>query len=167
MSLNFSEENTSMIDPLEVVEQALVTAGWQFERDEDDSVQCIAPSRWGEMGALFALRDEPAAIHFSVTLDVKPQAGRKATIFELIMMMNERLWLGHFDYWVDENVILYRQAIPMTDRDEPSQGEVRAILAAALDSIERLVPAFNFCIWAGKTPREALQATLFETQGEA
>jgi hypothetical protein len=29
------------------------------------------------------------------------------------------------------------------------------------------VPAFNFLIWAGKSPREAIDAVMFETQGEA
>ena len=119
------------------------------------------------MGGMFANRMEPPALHFSITLDVKPTETRRQAIAELVMMANERLWLGHFDYWADEGVIIFRHALPMLDRIEPEAGEVRAVMAAGLDAVNMFVPAFNFVIWAGKTPREALEAALFETAGEA
>ncbi len=167
MSLDLNEIVESVVDPLEPIEHALEAAGWPHERDDDDAIQCVAPTRWGDMGALFAYRREPEAIHFSVTLDVKPQASRRAAIIELISMMNERLWLGHFDYWAEEGVILFRHALPLLGRGEPSEGEIRALTAAAADAADKFVPALNFVIWAGKPPREALEAALFETDGEA
>ncbi|MEO0982412.1 MAG: YbjN domain-containing protein [Pseudomonadota bacterium] len=167
MSLDLSRSFEAELDPLAVIEDALEAGGWAHERDDGDAVQCVAPTRWGDMGALFASREEPAAIHFSVTLDVKPQANRKAAIAELIAFMNERLWLGHFDYWSEEGVILFRHALPMLDRDEPTEGEIRSLMAAAIDAADRFVPALNFVIWAGKSPREAIEAALFETEGEA
>lgn len=167
MSLIMSGTGNNSVDPLDVVEQALAVTGWHHERDEDETIQCVVPTRWGEMGGLFAWRRAPAAVHFSVTLDVKPQARKRADISELVLMVNERLWLGHFDYWADEGVLLFRHTLPMLDRDEPSDGEIRALMTASAESIERFIPAFNFILWAGKTPREALEGALFETQGEA
>ena len=167
MSLQSSTDFDVMTNTLDLIEDYLETNSWIHEREEDEAVQCIVPSRWGEMGGLFALRMEPPAVHFSVTLDVKPQIGKRAQIAELVMMMNERLWLGHFDYWIEEGVIIFRHAIPMLERDCPSGGEVRSLMAAAVDAIDRFVPAFNFVVWAGKAPREAIDAALFETQGEA
>lgn len=163
-------ENNSSGDliPIELIESCLELSGWEFQRDDDDnSIQCIAQSRWGDMGAMFSVRHEPPAVHFSVTLDVKPKAARKARVSELVMMANERLWLGHFDYWIDESVIMFRHTIPLLDRGAPTIGEVRAVMAAALDAVNTFVPAFNFVIWAGKSPAEALEGALFETAGEA
>jgi len=37
----------------------------------------------------------------------------------------------------------------------------------ALDSCERYYPAFQFVIWAGKPARDALEAAMFETAGQA
>lgn len=167
MSLNITTSHDSDIDALALIEEIITEAGWHFERDDEDSLQCALPTRWGEMGALFALRREPAAIHFSVTLDVKPVDAKRAAIAQLVMMANERLWLGHFDYWMEDSVLLFRHALPMLDREEPTDGEIRSILAAAVDSIDRFVPAFNFVIWAGKSPHEAIDAAMFETSGEA
>ncbi|MEL6244737.1 MAG: YbjN domain-containing protein [Pseudomonadota bacterium] len=167
MSLKVTETYEPDIDQLTVIEETLDAAGWAYEREEDDAIQCIAPTRWGEMGGLFAARIEPPAIHFSVTLDVKPQAAKANEIAQLVIMANERLWLGHFDYWAEEGVVLFRHALPMLDRDAPSVGEIRSLLAAAIDSIDRFTPAFNFVAWAGKTPAEAIEAAFFETAGEA
>ena len=168
MSLSVDRSQTFDIDALELIESCLTESGWDFQRDEDDAtLQCIAASKWGDMGGMFANRAEPPALHFSITLDVKPTEARRQAIAELVMMANERLWLGHFDYWADEGVIIYRHALPMLDRVEPETGEVRAVMAAGLDAVNMFVPAFNFVIWAGKTPREALEAALFETAGEA
>jgi hypothetical protein len=156
------------VDPMELVESCLAVAGWDFQRDEEDTtLQCIAASRWGDMGGMFASRREPPAIHFSLTLDVKPTQARRVQINELVMMANERLWLGHFDYWADEGVIIFRHALPLLDRIEPEAGEVRAVMAAGLDAVNMFVPAFNFVIWAGKTPAQAMEAAMFETAGEA
>ncbi|MEM7492377.1 MAG: YbjN domain-containing protein [Pseudomonadota bacterium] len=168
MSLSLSQSEQQSIDALELIESCLAEAGWDYQRDEDDqSLQCIAATRWGDMGALFANRAEPPALHFSITLDVKPTAARRLQIAELVMMANERLWLGHFDFWAEEQVIIFRHALPMLDRAEPDTGEVRAVLAAGLDAVNMFVPAFNFVIWAGKTPQEAMEAAMFETAGEA
>ncbi len=168
MSLSRHEVQPDSQEAIDLIEEYLETNGWAHERDdEDEAVQCICPTRWGDMGALFAIRRDPDAVHFSVTLDVKPNPGKRSAIAELVMMCNERLWLGHFDYWMEEGVIIFRQAMPLLDRAAPSGGEVRAVMAAAVDSVERFVPAFNFLIWAGKSPRESIDAVMFETMGEA
>ena len=109
MSLNIATSHDFSADPLELVEACLEVAGWEHQREEDRTLQCVA----------------------------------------------------------DDAVILFRHTLPMLDRSEPEAGEVRAVIAAATDAINMFVPAFNFVIWAGKTPREAMDAAMFETDGEA
>ena len=48
-----------------------------------------------------------------------------------------------------------------------SDRQCDALLSTAVEACERYYPAFQYVTWAGKTAREALQATLFETSGEA
>jgi hypothetical protein len=45
--------------------------------------------------------------------------------------------------------------------------QCEALLDAALDTSERYFQAFQFVVWAGKSAREALDAAMFETAGEA
>lgn len=152
---------------LDVVEAALLAADWVVERSEEGMIHCAASTRWGECGGLFSWRDEPASIHFSLTLDLRAPAARKPAVSDLLRLVNERLWLGHFDYWNDEGVAVFRHTIPMLDRAAPEPGEIAAVMAAALDAAEQFLPVFNFVVWAGKAPEEAIQAVLFETAGEA
>ncbi len=152
---------------MDVVEQTLLAADWACERSEEGLIHCASLTRWGEFGGMFAWRDEPASLNFSLTMDLRAPNAKHAAISELLRRMNERLWLGHFDYWTDEGVAVFRHTIPMLDRVSPDPGEIAAILAAALDAADQFLPAFNFVVWAGKSAEEAVTAVAFETHGEA
>jgi hypothetical protein len=41
------------------------------------------------------------------------------------------------------------------------------LVESAIDECERFYPVFQFVLWGGKTPAEAIAAALIETQGEA
>ena len=45
--------------------------------------------------------------------------------------------------------------------------DLEALLSTALDASERYFPAYQFVVWAGKSAREALDAAMFKTAGEA
>ena len=62
--------------------------------------------------------------------------------------------------------MLYRQGL-MLNGAEPTAKQCEALLQAALETCERYYQAFQFVLWAGKTPREALEASVFETAGQA
>jgi hypothetical protein len=81
--------------------------------------------------------------------------------------MNEQLWVGHFGLWERESVVIFRHALLLAGGAEPSRVQCEAILQAAIAACERYYQAFQFVIWAGRSAREALDAALFETAGEA
>lgn len=152
---------------LEAVEQTLMAADWACERAEDGVIHCATVTRWGECGGMFVWREEPAALHFSLTLDLRCPPLRQAAISDLLRRVNERLWLGHFEYWTDDGVAVFRHTLPMLDRVQPESGEIAAVLTAGVDAAEQFLPAFNFVAWGGKSAEEAIASVLFETQGEA
>jgi hypothetical protein len=62
---------------------------------------------------------------------------------------------------------MYRNALLLTERMEAGTGQLEAMLAASVEACERYYQAFQFVIWAGQAPEEALSNVLFETHGEA
>lgn len=152
---------------MEVVEQTVLGAGWACERTEEGVVHCANMTKWGEFGGMFAWRDEPASLGFSLTLDLRAPHAKQSVISDLLRRINERLWLGHFDYWNEDGVAVFRHTIPMLDRIAPDPGEIVAVLTAALEAADQFLPAFNFVVWAGKSAEEAVNAVVFETHGEA
>ena len=77
------------------------------------------------------------------------------------------LWVGHFDLWQNDGMVMFRHALVLTGGVEASGEQCRSVLTTALEACERYFPAFQFVLWAGKPAREALDAALFETSGEA
>ena len=100
-------------------------------------------------------------------LDLKAPSLRLLDACRLIAMINERLWVGHFDLWSDDNAIVFRNSVVLPESGEIDRGQAQCLIRAASEAVDRFLPAFNFLIWGGKTPQEALDASLFETAGNA
>ncbi|HEY1337528.1 MAG TPA: YbjN domain-containing protein, partial [Bryobacteraceae bacterium] len=78
-----------------------------------------------------------------------------------------QLWVGHFDLWSRDGLVMFRHALVLAGGVQVSNRQCEVLLNAALDACERHYPAFQFVVWAGEGAREALEAAMFETAGEA
>ena len=90
----------------------------------------------------------------------------KFQILKLVSSINAQIWLGHFDVWDKEGLIIYRNS-SIIDRNNLNLENVETLLLDAVNSIDLYFPAFQYILWAGKTSEEALSTVLFETRGEA
>jgi hypothetical protein len=91
---------------------------------------------------------------------------KSTPIYELLAIINEQLWLGHFSIWTEEGLPMYRHALPLRGASKPSLEQIEDLIDTAMIECERFYPAFQYVIWGGKTPLEALDASLIETVGE-
>jgi hypothetical protein len=90
-------------------------------------------------------------------------------MYEALALVNEQIWIGHFELWSATGVLLFRHAA-MVDGDEQGTMSLAAaelLVESAIDECERFYPVFQFVLWGGKSPRDALAAAMVETQGEA
>jgi hypothetical protein len=110
---------------------------------------------------------ELEALHLACAFDMKVPDPRLNEVQALIAMINEQMWIGHFEVWLQDGVVMFRHALVLAGGVIASDRQCEAVLASALDSCERYYPAFNFVVWAGKNAREAMDAAMFETSGEA
>ena len=105
-------------------------------------------------------------LHLACAFDFKVPDNRLTEIYKLIAQINEQLWLGHFDLWTQEGLIMFRHGL-MLNGALATPPQVEALLKAALEACERYYQAFQFVVWAGKESREALVSTMFHTEGQA
>ncbi|MGD9816205.1 MAG: YbjN domain-containing protein [Hyphomonadaceae bacterium] len=168
MDLYLDDDAEIAGDPLDTVE-AVIGADDRFlcERAEDGDVHFSFKCSWGETVGYFSHRHELPALLFTLGFDIQAAQSRRTEAVRLAALINENLWLGHFDVWSDDGTIIFRHAMPMIGRDEISIGEVQAMLAAGMDAAERFQPAFHFLILGGMSAEAAAEASLFETAGEA
>ena len=81
--------------------------------------------------------------------------------------MNEQMWLGHFDIWSNGGVLLYRNGTMLGDDGMLSLDQAQALVEIAVEECDRFYPAFQFVLWGGRTPAEALEAAMVDAAGEA
>lgn len=154
-------------NPVDLVERLAARNDWSFERSGDCEISLSIAGRWTDYHVSFQWMDEIEALHLACAFDVKVPEARRAEVLKLLAIVNEQLWVGHFDLWSEEGMVMYRNALLLAGGAVASGQQCEALLRSALDAAERCFPAFQFVIWAGKSAREAMDATLFETAGEA
>jgi hypothetical protein len=153
--------------PLDVVERLASLRDWIFDRAETDEMSVSVAGRFADYHVAFTWIEDVEALHVACAFDLKVQDRRRAEILQLISAINEQLWVGHFDLWRGENVVMFRHSLLLTGGVEPTNPQCETMLRVSVEACERYFQAFQFVMWAGKSAREALDAVLFETEGEA
>jgi len=154
--------------PIDMLERYYSAHGWTFERDDDEIVAKVKGS-WTEYELRAIWREDDSVLQFLAFPDVRVADERRAAMYEAIGLVNEQLWIGHFELWSSSGILLFRHAAVIDGEDAPqlSLEGAELMVESAIDECERFYPVFQFVLWGGKTPREALAASLIETQGEA
>ncbi|MEL6287203.1 MAG: YbjN domain-containing protein [Pseudomonadota bacterium] len=153
-------------NPVDLVEQIADGQEWSFERPGDDELTMSVAGNWADYQISLNWRTDLETLHIACAFDFRVPDARMNEVHRLLAQINEQLWLGHFDLWANEGLILYRHGLMLNDATAtPSQCE--SLLHAALEACERYYQSFQFVVWAGRNAREALSSSMFETEGHA
>ena len=153
--------------PLAVVEDIAAHNNWSFERSGEDEITIVATGKWTDYQVSYTWMFDIEALHLACAFELKVPERCRGEVQQLISLINEQMWVGHFDLWIQDGLVMYRHALVLAGGVEASGRQCEALLATALDACERYFPAFQFVVWAGKPAREALDAAMFDTQGQA
>jgi len=154
-------------NPLEVVEELASAENWQFDRSADDELTLTVAGSWADYYVCFNWHEELEGLHLACTFDMVVPDHRRAEVSRLMTLINEELWLGHFDLWKKEGAILYRNGLLLSGSAEVTQEQCETLLRLALDVSERYYPAFQFVMWSNKNADEAIAASLLDPAGQA
>ena len=154
-------------NPLEVVEHMAISQVWAFERARDDELNVVVQGKWADYQVLFTWMSDIEVLHLASSFEFKGPDGSNAEIEHLIPMINSQMWVGHFEFWPTESLIIFRHSLVLTDGVHPSPQQCEVLLSAALDACERYYSAFQFVARNGAGAHEALEAAMFQTAGEA
>jgi hypothetical protein len=153
--------------PVDLIERIAAHHEWAFDRDEEDEISIGVAGTWTDYNIAFTWLPEIEALHVACAFDLKVPSARRTETLSLISLINEQLWIGHFDVWPKDGVIMFRHALLLTGGADLNPTQCEAALANAVAACERYYQAFQFVVWAGKSGREALDTAMIETKGEA
>jgi hypothetical protein len=166
MSITAISHDTAA-NPLDIMEQIVIANDWEFDRRNDSEMAAEAPGRWCGYGLYFSWSHEVSAMHFTCAFDLKVPEKRRAALYELLALANERLWIGHFGMESEDGTPAFRHAVLLRGAPGASAESLEDMVDIAITECERFYPAFQFVLWGGKTPQDALAAAMLECVGEA
>jgi len=166
MSLvEYREETRS--NPLDVVERMALTNDWSFERAGEDEIAILVRGKWADYRVSYTWMDDIEALHLACAFEFKVPDHCRTEVQHLLTLINEQMWIGHFDVWAKDGLVMFRHALVLSGGVTATDGQCEAVLSTALDACERYYPAYQFVVWAGKNARQALDAAMFNTVGQA
>ncbi len=154
-------------NPLDLLEQVVAQQSWPFERTAEDELNISISGAWCEYRISFTWADDLEALLLACAFDMKVPAIKKRDVQTLLSLVNERMWLGHFDLWSEDAIVLFRHGLMLHGGAAPNAEQCEALIRLGLDACDRFYPAFQYVIWGGKAPEEAIEAAMLDCAGEA
>jgi hypothetical protein len=153
--------------PLDMLAALFEARGWPCEIVSDDEMTGEITGAWAtyQLRAIWRVSDR--VLQFLCLPDIRVGREKREAAYELLSLVNEQMWLGHFDIWSNGHILLYRHGVLLADDGTLSLNQAQALVESALDECDRFYPAFQFVLWSDKPPREALEAALVDAAGEA
>ena len=167
MTLLLEIEPDRIVHPVDIIEHIASINDWNFERQDADEISISVRGNWSDYHVSFNWMEDLESLHIASAFDLRVPEARRGEIRQLIALINEQLWIGHFDMWNGEGVVLFRNSHLLTGGAEVTPQQCEALLRSATDACDLYYQAFQFVIWAGKSAADALSEVMFETVGEA
>lgn len=169
MTMDDIDRDAGDSTPIDTLENWFSANGWSHERIGEGEIMAATQGSWGQYELRGVWRDEDRVLQFLAFPDVRVTQAQYPQIYETIGLINEQLWLGHFELWSGNGSLVFRHAALLEGDDDPSLSleQADALIDAAAGELDRFYPVFQFVLWGGKSPAEAIAAAMVETQGEA
>jgi hypothetical protein len=166
--MSFAEDLTSRLDnPLDAVADMAMANDWSFERGVDDEITLVVGGGWANYQISFTWMRDIEVLHLACAFELRVPEARRTAVRDLVISINEQLWIGHFDVWMQNAMVMFRHALLLVGGTVASREQCEAALGSAVDSCERYYPAFQYVTWPGKSARDAMDRIMFETAGQA
>jgi hypothetical protein len=161
------ETTVPTANPIDLVEEIVQANEWVHDRASDEEMAVEIAGRWCDYRLFFVWQREINALHFTCAFEMKVPKARRAAIFELLAVVNERLWLGHFDVTADTQSPSFRQGVLLRGATGACVEQIEDLVDIAVSECERFYPAFQLVVWGGKPAEEAIAAAMIDPAGEA
>ena len=151
-------------NPLDVMERLADQQHWAYSRTSVEEMTLAVEGTVCDYHISLNWREDLEALHMACAFEFKVPEDGNDELYKLIAHINEQLWIGHFDLWSGEGLIMFRHAL-MLNNSTPSKEQCEALLQTALEQCEKYYQAFQFVINGGHSAPDAMASVMFETQG--
>ena len=158
---------TELYNPIDTVESIFTRRAYELDRRSDSEVVVEVQGKWNNMLLFFAWEENMHCLHMSCLMDIQSAIEDRSKIFELLAMANEELWVGHFSYWTEQKMPVFKHALIINDNEAEFERKIAQLTDIAVKECERMYPIFNVVLTKGMDPRQAMYPMTMETIGRA
>jgi hypothetical protein len=101
--------------PVEMLAALFEARGWTYDFVSDDEITGEVQGSWATYQLRGIWRSEDNVLQMLCLPDIRVPDDKKPAMFEVVSLINEQLWLGHFDVWSNNAVLLYRHGLMLGD----------------------------------------------------
>ena len=161
-----NSENISL-NPIDVVEDVIYAKKWTFSRSDDHELVAEISSQWCQYRLYFTWSEQIKAISYTITFDLKFPESKIEKAHELLALINEKLWIGHFDITSKNGIPAYRHTVISLPENEMLHHQLEDLVDIAIYECEKYYPAFQLVLFDGSNPKKALSLSTFDIIGRA
>ena len=154
-------------NPIDMVENIFASKSYELERRNTNEVVVEIQGKWTNILLFFAWEASMKCLHMSCLMDIDNVNDDRSKIFELLALVNENLWVGHFSYWTEQNMPVFKHSVFLNYGEELFEHKIAQMIDIAVNECERIYPVFKVVLTKGMEPKEALYPMLMETMGQA
>ena len=154
-------------NPIDFVEDIIHSKKWSFSRADDNELVAEISSQWCQYRLYFSWSEQIRAINFTVTFDLKFPFSNFGAIHELLALINEKLWIGHFDITSKNGIPAFRHTLLIPPRNEILYSQLEELVDIAIYECEKYYPAFQLILFEETQPRDAIELCFSEPLGQA
>ena len=156
-----------VLNPIDIVEDVIHGKKWSFSRSDDYELVAEIASQRCQYRLYFTWSEQIRAISFTVTFDIKFPQSIYESAHELLALINEKLWIGHFDITKKNGIPAYRHTVLSLPKNEMLQHQLEDLVDIAIYECEKYYPAFQLVLFDDSLPSNALSVSTFDTIGSA
>ena len=155
------------LNPIDIVEEVIYEKNWSFSRADDYELVADIASKCCQYRLYFSWSENVRAISFTITFDLKYPQSKLTKAYELIGLINEKLWLGHFDITSKNGIPAFRHTILSDSDSDFLYKKLENLVDIGIYECEKYYLSFQQVLFDDIEPANSLEFSNFEVIGSA
>lgn len=165
--ISLAQERLAAENPIDMLEHILSRQAYELERRSPNEVVVEVQGKWDDMLVFFSWEASMNCLHLSCLMNIEHPDIDNSKIFKLLALINDNLWVGHFSYWSEQQMPVYRHSLFCNAHDLHFAEQITQMIDIAVKECERMYPIFKVVLTKGMEPELALFPVMLETLGQA
>ena len=155
------------LNPIDIVEDVIHQKKWSFSRAADHELVAEISSKWCSYRLYFNWSENINALSLSITFDIKFPETKITKAYELLGLINENMWIGHFDITSKNGIPAFRHTILSNNESDALHKKFEDLVDIGIYECEKFYPSFQQVLFDDTLPKQAIKFSEFEIIGRA